>query len=242
MIEPAIISSDFRRKMKIHENGERLVDLRTECPDIVFEIAEYLNADGEHLEEFENAHFARETVARRVTIVQDSLPTGFRLLVRCAYRTPEVQARQYTKGYRALMEQNPTWSAARLDAEIEKRIDPPDVGPHCAGGAVDVSIVGEDGKQLDMGTGLDVFNRKAYTHSEEITEAQKANRQILINAMLGAGFFDFPTEWWHWSYGEREWAHAYGEKAIYGPIENLEVGLEAEPELFGPAQTLADAF
>ena len=25
--------------------------------------------------------------------------------------------------------------------------------------------------------------------------------------MTSAGFVNFPAEWWHWSYGDREWAN-----------------------------------
>jgi D-alanyl-D-alanine dipeptidase len=38
--------------------------------------------------------------------------------------------------------------------------------------------------------------------------------------MTGAGFVNYPSEWWHWSYGDRYWAVVTGEPhAIYGPVE-----------------------
>jgi D-alanyl-D-alanine dipeptidase len=34
------------------------------------------------------------------------------------------------------------------------------------------------------------------------------------------GLHQLPTEWWHWSYGDRYWAFAaHRPAAIYGPIE-----------------------
>ncbi len=38
------------------------------------------------------------------------------------------------------------------------------------------------------------------------------------DAVLGAaGLVNYPTEWWHWSYGDRYWAMATGAPgAIYG--------------------------
>jgi len=34
-----------------------------------------------------------------------------------------------------------------------------------------------------------------------------------------AGLVNYPTEWWHWSYGDRYWAMATGAPAaIYGPV------------------------
>jgi hypothetical protein len=33
------------------------------------------------------------------------------------------------------------------------------------------------------------------------------------------GFVNYPTEWWHWSYGDRYWALATGAPAAcYGPV------------------------
>jgi len=38
--------------------------------------------------------------------------------------------------------------------------------------------------------------------------------------MEAAGFVNYPTEWWHWSFGDRYWAFCAGEhEAIYGACE-----------------------
>ena len=35
-----------------------------------------------------------------------------------------------------------------------------------------------------------------------------------------SGFVNYPTEWWHWSYGDRYWALTTGAAAaLYGPVE-----------------------
>ena len=205
--------------MQIDESGEKLVDLRVECPKIDYVIADYLNQDGKHQGEVEDAYFVRESIARMINTAQAALPDGFRLLVRCGYRTPEVQARQYIHDYAELKQKNPSWSKEKLDYEIEKRTDPPDVGPHCTGGAVDLSILNDQGVQPNMGTDMGVFNFDTYTYSDTISDDVKANRKILIDAMQSAGFFNFPGEWWHWSYGDREWAFANNKTAFYGAIE-----------------------
>jgi D-alanyl-D-alanine dipeptidase len=36
------------------------------------------------------------------------------------------------------------------------------------------------------------------------------NREILCDALTRAGFVNYPTEWWHWSYGDRYWAFVTG--------------------------------
>jgi len=45
------------------------------------------------------------------------------------------------------------------------------------------------------------------------------NRQILRLWMMTAGFVPYDGEWWHFSYGDREWAKYYGmPNAIYNQI------------------------
>ena len=37
--------------------------------------------------------------------------------------------------------------------------------------------------------------------------------------LCGAGLVNYPTEWWHWSYGDRYWALMTGATAaVYGPV------------------------
>lgn len=218
MREPVVLSSQFRRTMKVIDNGEQLVDLRTQCPRIAFEIADYLKEDDSGQNEQEDAYFVRETVAKMINDAQDLLPDGLILLARCGYRSPEVQARQYRLDYENLRAEHPDWSVSRLDLEIEKRTDPPDVSSHCTGGGVDLSLVDSDGLQLDMGTKMGEFNERAYTNSELITASQVANRKILMRVLEAVGFLNFSAEWWHWSYGDREWAHAHNQQAIFSEI------------------------
>lgn len=221
MTDVEIIPSNVLRAIEIKESGEKLVDLRIECPQIAFKIAEYLNVDGLRPAEYEEAHFARETIAEMLNMAQIRLPKGVKLIIRCAYRTPEVQARQYKKDYKDLKAENPTWGKARLDTEIEKRTAPVDVAHHCAGSAIDLSISDEEGNQFDMGTKLGEFNIRTYTHSSEISSESRVNRHILIDAMENVGFINFPAEWWHWSYGDREWAYHNNQESFYGMIEQL---------------------
>ncbi|CAG2335316.1 dipeptidase [Burkholderia sola] len=59
-----------------------------------------------------------------------------------------------------------------------------------------------------------------YTRTPFISRAAARNRQILIDAPIRAGFTNYPSEWWHWSFGDRYWAAIQNEShAIYGPVE-----------------------
>ncbi|MET1534747.1 M15 family metallopeptidase [Burkholderia sola] len=59
-----------------------------------------------------------------------------------------------------------------------------------------------------------------YTHNPFISRPAAANRKILIDALPRAGFTNYPSEWWHWSFGDRDWAVMQNESpAIYGPVD-----------------------
>ncbi|MEI6267035.1 MAG: M15 family metallopeptidase [bacterium] len=220
MIDIEIIPKHVLLQVKVEDNGESLVDLRNESPEVSFEIAEYLDRVTATGVEFEDAHFVRESVAKKIAQAQEKLPEGYKLLIRCGYRTPAVQSRQYKHDYDALILEHPDWNETELDIEIENRTASVDVAPHCTGGAVDLTIVGSDGKQLDMGTKMGTFGSKTHTCSNQISQVARNNRILLLDVMTGAGFFNFPGEWWHYAYGDRDWAVINNTHSIYGPIEH----------------------
>ena len=82
---------------------------------------------------------------------------------------------------------------------------------HSYGMALDVTILDRQGVELDMGTGFDDMTALSHPALEdgflatgELLEAQLANRRLLRDAMLGAGFVGINTEWWHFDCGDRE--------------------------------------
>lgn len=77
---------------------------------------------------------------------------------------------------------------------------------HNFGAAVDLSIVDQNGIELDMGTPYDYFGELAYPREEKrlieegkLSYKQFLNREILREAMSGAGFMSITTEWWHFN-------------------------------------------
>ena len=81
---------------------------------------------------------------------------------------------------------------------------------HSFGMALDVTLVDEAGRELDMGTGFDDMTllshpalEARFLASGELTTAQAANRQLLRDAMVQAGFVGINTEWWHFDCGDR---------------------------------------
>ena len=79
--------------------------------------------------------------------------------------------------------------------------------PHCRGVAVDLTLVDQNGKELDMGTDFDNFTDLAKHGSTAISiEAQK-NRYILFGIMMSAGWDFYRQEWWHYQlFNPRDYA------------------------------------
>jgi D-alanyl-D-alanine dipeptidase len=89
--------------------------------------------------------------------------------------------------------------------------DPARGSIHSYGMAVDVTLLDARGAELDMGTGFDDLTDLSHPKYEErfladgsISQAQVANRTLLRNAMLQAGFHGISTEWWHFDFGDRD--------------------------------------
>ena len=52
-----------------------------------------------------------------------------------------------------------------------------------------------------------------------MTGQARAHRELLARVLGGAGLVNYPTEWWHWSYGDRYWALMTGAPAaLYGLV------------------------
>jgi len=86
---------------------------------------------------------------------------------------------------------------------------------HSYGMALDLTLVDADGAELDMGTGFDDMTELSHPALEEgfvlageLSEQQLANRRLLREAMLQAGFLGINTEWWHFDCGDRELVRA----------------------------------
>ncbi|HET6992521.1 MAG TPA: M15 family metallopeptidase [Bacteroidia bacterium] len=95
--------------------------------------------------------------------------------------------------------------------KIKYLSNPKNFSLHNYGAAVDLSIIDENGIQLDMGTPFDFFGEKAHPVKEqellaagELTGREIANREILRDVMRKAGFFGIQTEWWHFNSCTRE--------------------------------------
>lgn len=83
---------------------------------------------------------------------------------------------------------------------------------HNYGCAVDLTIADSSGNRLDMGTQMDHFGMLAqpvlesrFLKEKKLTEEQVANRRILRDVMVAAGFHPIAIEWWHFEAFEKDY-------------------------------------
>lgn len=166
----------------------------------------------------------REGVVERLLRAQRRLPEGLRLLLIEGYRPLGLQT-AYFEDYQAeLRRAHPDWDGERVHVEASKYVSPPEVAPHSTGGTIDLTLCSEDGVERDMGTPVNaspVASANAcFTDAVSISDAARANRRVLGEALSEVGMINYPTEWWHWSFGERYWALQTGsDRTRYGPVE-----------------------
>ena len=183
-----------------------------------------------------NEIFVREEVAKRLVWVRSEICSklhidiqrleklkNLELVVTYGYRHPEVQKEYFEKILTKLyFEHNHEINQSiLLYPEAHNYVAVPNVAGHPTGGAVDVTLYA-DGVELDMGTKIADFSKPELipTFSPHITPEQLENRLVLRGHMMSQGFAPFNGEWWHFSYGDKEWAYwNHEKKSIYQQIE-----------------------
>jgi len=70
---------------------------------------------------------------------------------------------------------------------------------HNKGGAVDITLVDLEGRELDMGTDFDFFGKRAYHDNLDLPQNILDNRKLLKETMESYGFWSIRTEWWHYN-------------------------------------------
>ncbi|WP_217252399.1 M15 family metallopeptidase [Streptomyces sp. AC602_WCS936] len=216
MTEIVLMSDPKVAAVPVQECGERLVDVRQDSPLLV-DRRKWQDSAGAFA-------YLRESVLARLLKAQAQLPPGLRLLFVEGYRPPALQRHYFDKYATRLRTEHPEWSPDQIRSAASRYVSPPEIAPHSAGAAVDLTLADLDGHELDLGTRMNATPEESagacYTHAGNISDEARSHRSVLGAALTAAGLVNYPTEWWHWSYGDRYWALATGATAAhYGPTE-----------------------
>ncbi|WP_066947338.1 M15 family metallopeptidase [Microtetraspora fusca] len=213
MSDIVLISDPRVTSLPVEECGEPLRDVRGR-----------LRVDGRLADDAGAYAHLREGVLARLEDAQALLPVGYHIVVVEGYRPPALQ-RTYFEDYKdELRAAFPGMSPEELHSAASRYVSPIEVAPHTAGAAVDLTLCGDDGVELDMGTAVndnpEQSGGNCYTAAPGIGDDARQNRKILGAALEAVGLVNYPTEWWHWSYGDRYWAMTTGASAaVYGPVD-----------------------
>ena len=161
----------------------------------------------------------------------------YQMLLNARLYLPENHYFKIYEAYRPIMAQKLLWDQVvqqqkalhpHMDCESEEFIALCDVfcanpyrqgSGHQSGAAIDVTLCDKTGKEYDMGGMVRGFDNTSDFDYPVLPE-QRKNRLILKEALTKAGFVNYPSEWWHYSFGDRLWARLTGSKiAVFGKLD-----------------------
>lgn len=165
----------------------------------------------------------RQTLAERLLAADAALPPGLRLRVVEGHRSVSAQRAIIATYAGTLPAAHPGASAEELARLTSRFVAPVAVAPHVAAAAVDLTLVDVCGDELDLGTPIDATPEQSegrcWFAAAGIGADARAHRELLRRVLGGQGLVNYPTEWWHWSFGDRYWALLTGAAhATYGPV------------------------
>ena len=214
--------------INVNESSKELVYLPDVVnPNIEFRIPKYLSISDNNNEIRNLFFYGRKEIAEKLDEISKELLNinkDASLVVSNVYRHPKIQEENFKKVFDDIKAKFPLLSQ---DEQIEKThlmIAYPKVAGHTTGGAIDLTIkIGDT--LLDMGCEIGDFDKEEYlpVKNSYITKEQFENRLMLRKLMICHEFAPFNGEWWHFSFGDREWAKIYNkEYAIYDVVNNID--------------------
>ena len=181
------------------------VSLSEAVPDAMLEIRYYstYNFVGARIDGYEApvALLTREAAQALREVSDELLPMGYRLKIFDAYR-PQRAVDHFVR-----------WSRDRSDTRMKAFFYPEldksvlfrqgyiaERSGHSRGSTVDLTLFDmATGKEVDMGGTFDYFGKRSHSDYKNITQEQRANRQLLKNVMTAHGFKPLRAEWWHFT-------------------------------------------
>ncbi|MEP9364725.1 M15 family metallopeptidase [Nocardioides sp. CN2-186] len=165
----------------------------------------------------------RAGLADRLMAADLQLPRGIQLRVVEGFRPLADQQTIITSYAAQVRAHHPGADEVELARLTSRFVAPVDVAPHVAGAAADLTLVDVCGEELDLGTPIDATpedsDGRCYFAAAGIGADARAHRALLADVLGRQGLVNYPTEWWHWSFGDRYWALVSGARhALYGPL------------------------
>lgn len=164
----------------------------------------------------------RTIIIQKVQQALELLPPHMGLMIFESYRPRSRQMVLWNNIIAQLKSENPAIQDPELTEKAENFVaNPYKFGSgHQAAAALDITLCDLEGNEYDMGTAVQEFNVKTETAYADLPQTVKDNRQLLKSVLEQVGLINYPSEWWHFSYGDRLWAEITGRDfAFFAPID-----------------------
>lgn len=139
------------------------------------------NVLGRPIYRYARPYLHRDAAACLAKAIDLAAIIGYRLKIFDAFRPTEAQ-----------------WMLWRRFPRPEFFADPRKGSPHSRGVAVDLTLVDEEGHELEMGTGFDDLTERAFHACPHVSPLAQRNRTLLLGIMTAAGWDFYRNEWWHY--------------------------------------------
>jgi len=139
------------------------------------------------------------------------------------WRPPYIQRRMFAWSFRRFKDRYPDWSETRLrrlasqfTAPMDEHVPP----PHTTGGAIDLMLANENNEVLDHLSPYVPRDHKAFPFAAAgLSDDARRHRDMLAQAFSTGAMTNYPSEYWHWSYGDQGWAYrGRHEHALYSAV------------------------
>ncbi len=160
-----------------------LVEITTDAFDVELDIAYATarNFTGEPVYKAAKCYLHEEAVVCLKESIRLAAQLGLRIKIFDAYRPTEAQ-----------------WKLWNHTPDPDFLANPERGSPHSRGVAIDMTLIDEDGNELEMGTPFDDFNLLSHHGNTDVSVEAQRNRHLLMGIMTTAGWDFFRNEWWHY--------------------------------------------
>ena len=168
-------------------NDTSFVKLKNFSGDFVFDM-KYATADNflkQKVYDCDECYLRMKTIKNLMDANAEFMQKGYRIKLFDCYRPLDIQKKMW-----------------EIVPNADYVADPKKGSVHNRGGAIDITLVDADGKELDMGTPFDFFGIKASHNYKDLPNRVLKNRAYLNEVMLKHHFKSFESEWWHYNLEE----------------------------------------
>ncbi|WP_317168288.1 D-alanyl-D-alanine dipeptidase [Flavobacterium silvaticum] len=155
-------------------SSEVILDMKYATADNFLKVAVY---------DCEACYLRKIAAEALVAANKDVAQKGYRIKLFDCYRPLDIQKKMWK------IVPNPDYVA-----------DPAKGSLHNRGLAVDLTLIDENGNELDMGTNFDHFGPESEFAYRNISKEARRNRKLLNKIMERHGFKVLKSEWWHYNY------------------------------------------